>query len=74
MAAGLADGYPVMLAGGLTPGNVQEAVRCVHPLGVDVSGGVEERPGKKDRGKIEAFVKNARGGVADASCEAKAGQ
>ena len=52
-------GKPVILAGGLHAGNVQLAIKTVQPYAVDVSSGVEVRPGQKDRGKIEAFVKEA---------------
>ena len=51
---------PILLAGGLTPGNVQEAIQHVHPYGVDISSGVEERPGKKDHEKIRAFTQAVR--------------
>ena len=50
-----------ILSGGLTPENVQEAVRLLHPEGVDVCSGVENSPGVKDPTKIEQFIKNARG-------------
>lgn len=49
-----------MLAGGLTPGNVAEAIGSVRPLGVDVSSGVEAAPGRKDALKVREFVRNAR--------------
>jgi len=50
---------PWMLAGGLTPENVAEAVRLTGAEQVDVSSGVESRPGYKDPAKVEAFVRNA---------------
>jgi phosphoribosylanthranilate isomerase len=51
---------PWMLAGGLTPENVGEAVRLTGADQVDVSSGVESRPGCKDAGRIAAFVRSAR--------------
>ena len=50
----------LVLAGGLTPGNVAEAIGILKPWGVDVASGVEARPGKKDPEKVRAFVKAVR--------------
>jgi phosphoribosylanthranilate isomerase len=60
LVAGLDPGKPVMLSGGLDPGNVAAAIALTRVGAVDVSSGVERRPGEKDPDKIVAFVKAAR--------------
>ena len=52
--------YKLILAGGLNPNNVAEAVAKTSPYMVDVSGGVEASPGIKDPGKVEAFISEAK--------------
>lgn len=55
-----AAGHRSMLAGGLDPETVGDAIRHVHPIGVDVSSGVERVPGRKDYKKVAAFVQAVR--------------
>jgi len=56
LAKEAAQSFSFLLAGGLNPDNVQEAIQKVHPYGVDVSSGVEASPGKKDPSKVQAFI------------------
>ncbi len=55
LLAGRRSKVPMVLAGGLTPENVAEAIGAAHPFAVDVVSGVEAEPGIKDRAKVEAF-------------------
>ncbi|WP_145295512.1 phosphoribosylanthranilate isomerase [Planctopirus ephydatiae] len=55
---------PLYLAGGLTPANVEEAMRTVHPTGVDTASGVEDSPGVKDLALCRQFIERARSIVA----------
>jgi phosphoribosylanthranilate isomerase len=61
---------PVILAGGLTPDNVSEAIETVDPFAVDVASGVESDGGVKDRNAVEAFVARATAAGADAEVSA----
>ena len=54
-------GHRVVLAGGLHPGNVADAIERIRPWGVDVATGVETAPGKKDAVKVREFVAAAQG-------------
>ena len=56
----LHPGIPLILSGGLTPGNVGEAVRVIRPYAVDVASGVESHPRKKDHSLMRDFIKAAR--------------
>jgi len=58
--ASLSRTQNVVIAGGLTPGNVGDAINILQPWGVDVASGVEAKPGKKDPEKVRAFVRAVR--------------
>ena len=60
LLAGFDPGVPLILAGGLTPENVSEAIAAVKPWGIDVASGVESAPGRKDRVKVARFIEAAR--------------
>ncbi len=60
LLAGFSPGVPLILAGGLTPDNVAEAIRIVRPYAVDVASGVEQSPGVKDPEKMRRFVDAVR--------------
>jgi phosphoribosylanthranilate isomerase len=62
LAGSLQHSRPIILAGGLRPDNVKEAIRRVRPYGVDVCSGVESAPGRKDPKKIVQFMNEVRNG------------
>ncbi len=61
LAKPIARRRPIILAGGLTPENVENAIKTVRPYAVDVSSGVESEPGRKDHGRMEEFIRRAKG-------------
>ena len=63
IARQLQTARPIILAGGLRPDNVRDAIRIVRPYAVDVCSGVESAPGRKDRGKLSAFIREVRNAV-----------
>jgi phosphoribosylanthranilate isomerase len=68
----LSEHYRIIVAGGLTPENVGDAIQLFHPFGVDVVSGVEREKGKKDHDKVRAFVAAVRAADAIAQEASKA--
>jgi phosphoribosylanthranilate isomerase len=73
VAAEVAAHRPIILAGGIDPDNVAEAIRAVRPDGVDASSGLESAPGIKDAGRVRAYVEAARAAFASLSPGAPGG-
>ncbi len=65
LATQLQTTRPIILAGGLRPDNVRHAIRIVRPYAVDVCSGVESAPGRKDRRKLNAFIREVRNAVGE---------
>ena len=61
------DWPPLILAGGLRPDNVAEAIHAVRPSGVDVASGVESSPGRKDLDLVQRFIEQSRKAFAEVS-------
>jgi phosphoribosylanthranilate isomerase len=59
---------PVILSGGLTPGNVADAIATVRPFAVDVASGVERTPGRKDPDKLQTFAEAVTSTAGQALC------
>ncbi len=60
LAEGAPDGVRLLLAGGLDPDNVEQAIRKVRPWGVDAASGLEASPGRKDATKVRLFIARAK--------------